>query len=410
MRIKLSAWAAQVLWCAAAATSAAAEPAGKGLAVHEWGVFTAHDDVDVSNADVRAEWDGLPDFIYGRIKGRVLPANWGPLEVRFRPLIFFHADKPVELRVRVSFPGGQPGVWWPGTQIPAAKGLLQPDKTDFLEWRLGVDCAPAGFVLRQPPPAVPKGHWIETARAVKCGDVYAAFGEQQFDCDRERFVFYDGIFPRGKWVRVVVGKDGVVSLHNRTNHPVFDLTVVNRRTEGKVRVGRVATLEAGAEMKSVDMADADAGRFSAEASAALAKQLTAGGLNPDEAAVLVALRRDDFFSTDGVQVFYRIPQEEYDRLMPLTVEPKPDKTVRVGLVLHPHCEPDLAERVLAVVRDLNADDFAARDAAVEKLAAMGRAAFTHLARLRKADIPAEVRSRIELVLERWESRKAFPKD
>jgi hypothetical protein len=405
MRINRSACVGAIIWCAAVS----AEPSAKGLTVHEWGIFTAHDDADVANADVRAEWDGLPDFIYGRIKGRVLPLNWGPLEIRYRPLIFFHSDKPIELRVRVSFPGGQPGVWWPGTQTPAAKGLLQPAKTDFLEWKLGVDCAPAGFVPRQSAPAVPKGHWIETARAVKCGDVFAAYGEQQFDCDREKFVFYDGIFPQGKWVRVVVGKDGV-SLDNRTKHAVFDLTVVDRRAAGKVRVGRVARLDAGTEVKSVELAESDAGRFVAEASTALTGQLTAAGLNADEAAALVAFRKDDFFSTDGVQVFYRIPQDEYDRLMPLTVEPRPGKTVRIGLVLHPHCEPELAEKVLSIVRELNADDFAARDAAVGKLAAMGRAAFTHLVRLRKTDLPAEVRSRIELVLERWEARKAFPKE
>ena len=115
-------------------------------------------------------------------------------------------------------------------------------------------------------------------------------------------------------------------------------------------------------------------------------------------------------ATDGVQVFYRIPQAEYDRLMPLTVTPKPESTVRVGLVLHPHCEPDMAERVLAVLKDLDAEAFAMREAATAKLAAMGPAVFVHLVRLRKAAVSAEVRSRIEQVLEKYESRNAFPRE
>src|SRR3954452_2351942 len=113
MRVSVSAWALPILWCAAVS---AVEPVVKGLAVHEWGVFTAHDDFDVANASVRSEWDALPEFVYGRIKGRLLPTNWGPIEIRKRPLLFFHSAEPVELKVRVAFPGGQPGVWWPGTE------------------------------------------------------------------------------------------------------------------------------------------------------------------------------------------------------------------------------------------------------------------------------------------------------
>jgi hypothetical protein len=74
----------------------------KGLVVHEWGVFRVHQDEDLANADVLAEWRDLPDFIYGQVNGRVLPVNWGPTEIRFRPLVFFHATRPTQVRLRKS--------------------------------------------------------------------------------------------------------------------------------------------------------------------------------------------------------------------------------------------------------------------------------------------------------------------
>ena len=48
-------------------------PAQKGLAVHEWGVVSAYSDVELANADMRAEWEGLPKFVYGQVDGRKIP-------------------------------------------------------------------------------------------------------------------------------------------------------------------------------------------------------------------------------------------------------------------------------------------------------------------------------------------------
>src|SRR3954462_2449000 len=85
-------------------------PAQKGLVVHEWGVFRVHDDAEMANADARAEWDSLPPFMYGNVSGRLLPVNWGPLEIRRRPVVFFHTPEAAALTMRIDFPGGIPGV------------------------------------------------------------------------------------------------------------------------------------------------------------------------------------------------------------------------------------------------------------------------------------------------------------
>ena len=58
----------------------------------------------------------------------------------------------------------------------------------------------------------------------------AVFGDGANDVDQEKFVFYDGLFPQGKWVQVAVEKDRV-GLTSRVKHPLFDLTLVDRRIE-----------------------------------------------------------------------------------------------------------------------------------------------------------------------------------
>src|SRR5437867_1045308 len=92
----------------------AAEETAKGLVVHEWGVFRVHEDVEMANADVLAEWRDLPDFVYGQVNGRTLPVNWGAFEIRKRPIVFFHAAAPTQVRMKIDFPGGVPGVWYRG--------------------------------------------------------------------------------------------------------------------------------------------------------------------------------------------------------------------------------------------------------------------------------------------------------
>ncbi len=391
------------------AVAADEPPVHKGLVVHEWGIFRVHEDEEMANADARAEWDSLPSWMYGNVSGRTLPVNWGPLEIRRQPVVFFHAPQPLALRMRIDFPGGIPGVWWPGTQSPATRGTVRPAVGTALDWQLHLKQAPPGRSpqhkgLRE----VPKGNWVESMRAVNCDEVFASFGQGPIDVDREKFVFYDGIFPRGKWLHIKVEKDRV-SLLSQVAHPVHDVTVIDRRGEGKVRIGRLAKLDAGAEVKSVEFVEIERGQFAARAADVLLGQLVEAGLFKDEAAALLAVRKSDLLETDGVTVFYRLPQAEYDRRLPMTLTPRPESLVRVGLVHHSHCEPDFADQVRKLVKQLDSAEFDEREAAQKKLRAMGSGVTVHLVRLRKDEPSAEVRKRIDELLVNWDVRQAFPR-
>ena len=99
----------------------------------------------------------------------------------------------------------------------------------------------------------------------------------------------------------------------------------------------------------------------------------------------------------------RIPQSEYDKRLPATVTPKPQAFVRVGLVQYRWADPALEGRVAELIKQLDAEGFAAREAAQKRLSDMGRAALPYLRRNVKVTKSAEVQSRLSALLSRYEA-------
>jgi hypothetical protein len=401
------------------------EPIRKGLEVHEWGVFGVNDDREVANADMRAEWAALPKFVFGQTAGRDLPINQPQVYDVFKPVVFLHSPQPLALEVRVDFPGGAPAVWWPRTVYPAQEldGCPGDGKRKeafrYLEWHVQVKEPPKGQKSNAKPLAVDKGHWIETLRAVKADDVFTKTNDVEHggfikegkglpdsQYERERFIYYDGLVPIGKRVAVTVEKDKV-SVSSGVKHPLFDVTVVDRRTPDHTRVARLAKLEAGVKATELDFAEVDPKEWPEAGLVTLTKQLTETGLFEDEARSLADVWKKDFFQADGLTLFFRLPQEEYEKLLPMKLKPRPEKLVRVGLVLHPHCEPDFADRVAALAKDLDDNEFDTRERAQKRLEDMGRAAFVHLRRLREKVKSAEMQRRLDDLLDRHDAAKAI---
>jgi len=399
------------LW--AADVKEPADPPVKGFLVHEWGVFRVHDDVELANADLRAEWDGLPTFVYGQTMRRDFPRHWDRVQVEvLKPVIYLHAPRPMAAELRVDFPSGVPAVWWPATENPAYHGneLEPPRKPErpvrSLQWKLHLQQPP----WKSSPPVGPKplsrGHWMQALREVKCDDVYAPAGERNVGLEREKFVYYDGVLPAIQ-VLSVKPEGGRATLTNLAKFTTFDVWVVDNRDPSNPRVGRLPRLDAS-ESKDVDLTPAvREPRRDDFADAALTAQLKAAGLNDDEAAALTTIWADDLFRGPGLTLLYRVPQEEYDRLLPLTVRPRPEKVVRVGLVQQVPVDQEMAERVARLVKQLDDDRFEKREAAQRELEKLGRAAFAHLRRLRPTVFAPEPKRRLDEVLEKIESQRTI---
>jgi hypothetical protein len=387
----------------------------KGFLVHEWGVWRVHDDIELSNADRRAQWDELPEFVYGQTTTRDFPRHWErpPLDVN-KPVIFLHAPVAMQAELHVDFLAGVPAVWWPATENPAYLGLeymidgqpKKPEKTaKFLEWKLSLK-RPLWPVVQSPPfKELSKLHWMQTLRDVKCDDVFVSVGERNSTVEHEKFVYYDGLLPRVKAFAITVDKDKV-ALKNQERFTAFDIWIIDNRDAAKPRVGRLQRVDAGSAKDIELTAQADA-HWIENAGKELTAQLKKAGLNEDEAASLTTIWTADFFRSAGVTLFYRVPQEEYDRLLPLTVKPRPEKIVRVGLVQQIPFDAELADRVAKLVKQLDDDDFARREAAQQALAKLGPSIFGYLQRLKPTITAPEPKRRIEELLEKHDAQRAL---
>jgi hypothetical protein len=381
---------------------AADAPPKPGLVVHEWGVISVYNDVELANADMRAEWAGLPKFVNGQIDDRKVPEYLREAKV---PVIYFHAAQAMALNVKIDFPNGKPTVWWPSTLNHGGGGLgkirVEEPALKSLTWNVQLRPAQAAQVQLMP---LPKGHWMEALRDVRADDVIAYVGGVQ----KEKFIYYDGLIPSPKAALIAVTGENV-GIKNQAKYPLHDLTVVDLRNVRKIRVARVEKLDAGSEAKDVKFTEGDQAKWPTDAVATLVKQLQASGLFEDEAKALANVWQKTFFETEGVSVFYRLPQEVYDQLLPLTLCVKPEKVVRTMLAHHPHVEPDLADRVMALVKQLDAPKFEDRIEAQKRLQKLGRAAFVHLRRARDSKPPLEVRMRLEKLLEEFEAEAGLRK-
>jgi hypothetical protein len=393
----------------AAAGADATKPPAKGYALHEWGVFTVYPEVELANAARRTEWASMPPFFYGQTDDRHIPFTLNAN----KPVIYFHATEPVDLTLRVDFlEGGLPAVWWPATSTPSMGGgrimkrRVEAAPARFLEWTLRLQAPPpqvgnAG-PLREPGE---RGAWVKRLRDAAVDDVYAWAIDDGLQ--HEKFVFYDGVLPRGKWAEVSVAKEKV-TVRNVGKPPLHDVTAVEVRPGGAVRVARFDKLEGEAEAAALEFHEVDKAKWPAEGEKTLIQQLADAGLNVDEATALAKVWERELFQTEGLTVFYRLTQEEYDRLLPLTAKPAPEKTVRVGLVVHSDCGADLAERVAALVKQLEDPEFGQREEAQKQLEALGRPAVGPLLRLRGKSISLELKRRIDDLVRKYESATGLP--
>jgi hypothetical protein len=395
-------------------------PIRKGLEIHEWGVFTIHEDLDLANADMKAEWAAMPKFFYGQVEGREPPKEAILRAVR-KPVIFFHAPEALALELRIDFPGGVPAVWWPRTTSPLLRSEARPgngkpaEPFRFLEWHVQLREPVKGEQTEAKLRPVDSGNWVESLRAVKADDVLARSHDESRGLqgavanvayEREKFIYYDGLIPIGDRVRLTIEKDRI-AVANPLSYPVFDLTVVDRRSTDHVLVGRLAKLEARANPQAIEFVEANPKDWPAAPIETLIGQLKDAGLFTDEARSLAEVWKQEFFQAGGLTFFYRVPQEEYERLLPMKMNPWAEKLVRVGLMHHPRCEPDFAERVARLAKGLDDDDFETRERAQKRLEELGRAAFVHLKKLRDKTKSPELQHRLDEILERYDAKQTI---
>lgn len=286
-----------------AAVSAQAAP----YTVHEWGTFTT-----VSGADGRPlTWrplsgpSDLPSFVHDMQNsgpGRFQPRTKGDMSAQIRmetPVLYFYTAEPMTLEASVSFPGGLISEWY-----PMARTWSGPT----LNWGK-VKLVP-GSKAELPREGAPSHYYpareVDAVTVESCGDL---------GVERDRFLFYRGL--------------GTVPLPMNAKLDGANVTVSGAR--GTTLIFERRGSELG--FVAVPAGDATVPRPAltakvGDARAVLERALLDAGLYEKEAKAMLATWNDSWFE-EGVRVFSLMGTADVERVLPLTLEPKPAALSRV---------------------------------------------------------------------------------
>jgi hypothetical protein len=368
---------------------------------HEWGTFTSVQGSDgiglVWNPFETAE---LPEFVYERsspfkkatpvealLAGGKSSNRW--LQRMETPVIYFYAEQPLTLDVRVAFPQGLITEWYPQVRqfgpSKALGDLMTGSNDSFVRWGR-VQLLPTHEKVTQPMMTGSHSHYFaarETDSKVLRAPVMLGDGKR---FEVEKFLFYRGVGNFAAPLHVSFPSEREVHVDNSGDEPLRHVFLLEVQRDGAafVTIDEVAQ----SNFRQVALPSPGAMRPTAEVAAeigsVLEKSLISEGLYPREASAMIKTWRDSWFSEPGVRVLYLLPRAWTDRTLPLSLEPAPGEIVRVMVgraeVFTPALERDLRENLarsaqpamreqaLAALRDLKLGRFA--EPALSRLAAM----------------------------------------
>jgi hypothetical protein len=264
------------------------------------------------------------------------------------PVVYFYADRPMRVSVRVGFPAGWITEWYPVAAAPPARGN-QPAGSQHIRWDVRL--------LPGEPVRFPRGERDEHYYRARETDavsveVEAVAADRRTPpvrgreaVQREKFLFYRGVgtFPTPITVRALGG--GRVRVTNTTTDRLTGLVLVSVRG-GKVGLRAIDDLDPRAEAVAA-LPEPAAG--SDKLAEVMARNLASAGLYEKEARAMVRTWEAAWFGEDGDRVLYLVPRKRTDELLPLSVSPTPDEVVRVLVGRHDFLTP---EREAAVDRQV----------------------------------------------------------
>ncbi len=350
------------------------------LVVHEWGTFVSLQGSDgVALEGLQHETERLPDFVHSstvEIPSPFHAIGDATFDVPVRhcmgkgetPVLYFYSDDIRKVRVRVDFPHGLLTQWYPSTFDQSAIlsagtpiDLSRIDRT-FLAWDL--ELVPPSLVKDRVPPAVPSSERWGWAR-VPDADFVRGGGED------EQFVFYRGLGKIDLPVSVQEIGGGRVSIFDHNGDRVPAAFLIDMDASGG-SVTPLGAISGNGQVTVTPNAKMPRAQAIAELEAQVNTALVAEGLFPAEAQAMVRTWSSAWFGSDGHRVLYLIPRRETDNLLPLAIEPAPDKLVRVLVGRLDYLTPADEQAIGHALGDHLSGDPVARAAADAKLGALGR--------------------------------------
>ncbi|HLL99637.1 MAG TPA: hypothetical protein VK400_01165 [Pyrinomonadaceae bacterium] len=370
------------------------------LVVHEWGTFTSIAGKNGAAIDWRPlnGASDLPKFVYTgagedgyrrTYDSKFEASRKGNVVAKVRmetPVIYFYTAREREVSVRVDFPRGQITEWYP--QASVVNGFFAKDRT--------AGDAPRGInwgtikLLPDEKPDYPReasdSHYYP-ARETDAVPVQVCNADKT-RIEKEKFLFYRGVGDFALPLNVRLS-DGKIALINKGGAGAVKTAVVFENRGGKIgfrfieSIGEQAIVERPETSQTLD-------RVLTE----LEKILVAEGLYAKEARAMIKTWRDSWFE-EGLRVFYVLPTEATDEILPLRIEPKPKEIVRVLVGRAEIITPEMEEQARKQVGLLKSASAAEREEAQRNLQKHGRFYEPILKSLLESEQDSEVRKQIQ---------------
>lgn len=359
-----------------------------GLTVHEWGTFTS-----VVGEEGRAlHWrplsveSDLPSFVYSADSGSAwrglrYPQKSGmPVKVRMEtPVIYFYGSEPARVSVNVTFPSGRITEWFPRAQV----------NREFIEWK---DLLISPRMHTALPHDLHENHYYP-ARETDAAVVQANGGTR---VEHEKFLFYRGV---GNFeLPVTVKSDGGKLLVKAAGETNIGKVIVfeNRNGQSGYRVYDLSNDQLVIERPELTNNNPALRRD-------LKNMLVAAGLFDKEAEAMLNTWRDSWFE-EGLRIFYLMPPETTDAVLPISIEPKPQNLVRVLVGRTEVLTPEMAKAVTMQIARLHDPAGAIRESARKEIRKYGRFLEPLLTEVLRQSRDQQFKDDIELLLSELEHR------
>lgn len=309
---------APVLAITAIFLTAADGPKLQDLIIHEWGTFTS-----VAGADGAAvPWNSLacpedlPRFVNSF--GIGFKATWFGTVRMETPVMYFYSPRALTARVAVQFPHGFITEWYPKAEVSVEQdGARLPPNLSGIDFSM---LKSAGVIewsdIKVQPGATPK-YPVENnaSRYYPARETDAT--PISVDGQAEKFLFYRGVGHFQVPLSARVLNDGKILI---ASHEAVPGVILFENRGGKLGYRNI-TGETAIDPPALDSTFA---RLQKDLETMLVEQ----GLFAKEAHAMVETWRTSWFE-EGSRLLYIVPLSATDAMLPVQIEPTPQKIVRV---------------------------------------------------------------------------------
>ena len=352
------------------------------LVVHEWGTFTSvagQDGRGLIWRPLTVESD-LPSFVHSVDKGDTwrglrYPSKSG-LAVRVRmetPVLYFYAKEALTVAVKVGFPGGRITEWYPAAQVNRGD-------VDWGELRV----MPGAQVYLAND--FHENHYYP-ARAT---DAAAIQVDRNGKMEHEKFLFYRGVgnFDLPLSVKLAEGK---VMVKNLSEESVGKVVLFENR-DGRIGY-QIVDLPSDQSSSGVTLSRPELRGDLRDLRRELKAMLISEGLYEKEAEAMLETWRDSWFE-EGLRIFYIMPRQTTDTVLPINIDPQPAALVRVLVGRTEMITPEMEKSVAAQLKNLSNPSVSVRETAQKEINRYGR--FSESVLTQVLDHTSDPRIKLEL--------------